>query len=89
MTTRRSASGRIWGPEHALAMEQALDLYTASAARLVSWSGLSGRLAVGEPADVVVLDRDPLATRAEDVRSIRVLATYVAGRQAFRAHDPR
>jgi predicted amidohydrolase YtcJ len=82
-TTRRSASGRLWGAAHALTMEQALALYTDSAARLLGWSGLSGRLAVGEAADFVVLDRDPASTPPEQVRDIQVLATYVAGRRTW------
>jgi len=82
-TTRRSASGRVWGPEHALPMSQALALYTECAARLFAWSGFPGRLAVGQPADFVVLDRDPAATGAADVRSLRVLATFVGGRRSY------
>ena len=85
VTTRRSASGRVWGPGHALPMAQALGLYTESAARLFAWSGFPGRLAVGEAADFVVLDRDPVAAGPDEVRTIRVLATFVAGRQTFQA----
>jgi len=85
MTTRRSASGRQWGPGHALGIETALSLLTDSAARVFPWSGLSGRLAVGEPADFVVLDRDPRKLAPEDLRSIKVVATFVAGRQVYRA----
>lgn len=84
LTARQSASGRAWGPEHALSMDRALELHTGSAARLVAWSGLRGDLAVGAPADLVVLDRDPRATPG-DVRSIRVLATFVGGRETYRA----
>jgi len=85
MTTRRSASGRVWGQQHALPMAQALELYTGSATRLFSWSGFPGLLAVGQQADFVVLDRNPMETKPEDVRSVRVLATFVAGRATFRA----
>jgi len=84
-TARRSASGRVWGPEHAVDMETALSLYTDKAAELFPWSGLSGKLEPGEPADFVVLDRDPREVPAEEVRSVRVLATYVAGREVYRA----
>jgi len=84
MATRQSASGRVWGAEHALTVPQALGLYTESAAALFSWSGFPGRLAIGGPADFVVLDRDPTAVAQGAVRSIRVLATFVAGRETFR-----
>jgi len=85
MATRRSASGRVWGEEHALPMEEALWLYGESAARLFAWSGLSARLEVGEPADLVVLGRDPREAKAEEAREIRVLAAVVGGR-AIPAH---
>ncbi len=86
-TTRRSASGRVWGPEHAVDIETALSLYTDVAAKLFPWSGLSGKLEPGEPADFVVLDRDPRSAPVEDIRSTKVLATYVAGREVYRAGE--
>ena len=88
MVTRRSASGRTWGPEHALGAAEALSLYTDRAARLFAWTGLSARLAVGEPADFVVLDRDPLAADPHDLRAVRVLATCLAGREVYRSDAP-
>jgi predicted amidohydrolase YtcJ len=83
--TRRSASGRVWGAEHALSNETAVAMFTESAAELVPWSGLSGRLAEGEPADFVVLDGDARRVPGEELHSIRVLATYVAGHEVYRA----
>ena len=77
LTARRSASGRAWGMEHALPLEQALGLYGEGAARLYAWSGLGGRLEVGGPADFVVLDREP--SQAGDLRQCRVVAIFVAG----------
>ena len=66
--------------------EPKAELTTADkAAALFPWSGLSGKLEPGEPADFVVLDRDPRSAPVEDVRSTKVLATYVAGREVYRA----
>lgn len=81
--TRRSASGRVWGAEHAVSVETALSFFTDGAAALFPWSGLSGRLAPGEPADFVVLDRDPRAVPIDEIHRARVLATYVAGRRVY------
>lgn len=89
MTTRRSASGRAWGPDHAVTTTEAMEVYTASAARLFGWSGFPGELAVGKPADFVVLDRDPCTTEAQELRHARVLATYVSGCETFRRESPR
>ncbi len=84
-TTRKSASGKVWGEEHAVDADTAVRFFTEDSARLVPWTGLSGKLEVGEPADFVVLDRDPRDGDAGDVRQIKVLATYVAGREVYRA----
>jgi len=35
----------------------------------------------------VVLSRDPRETPPEELRAIKVLATYVAGRETYRAED--
>ncbi len=86
-TTRKSASGKVWGEEHAVNPETAVSFFTDAAARLVPWSGLSGKLEPGEPADFVVLDRDPRAAGGGDVREIKVLATYVAGKEVYRAEE--
>jgi predicted amidohydrolase YtcJ len=77
----RSADDRE--PWHA---EQALTVHEALAA---STNGL-GTVAVGHPADLALLDADPLPTgssgeQAEALRAMRVAATWVGGRQAHYA----
>jgi len=85
MVTRRSLSGREWGPAHAIPRKAALDLYAGSAARLFAWSHFPGSLEVGGPADFTVLDRDLATCRPEEIIGAKVLATYVAGRETYRA----
>ncbi|MET0304046.1 MAG: amidohydrolase family protein, partial [Microbacteriaceae bacterium] len=50
---------------------------------LAAWRASTGRtgLAVGDPADVVVTDLDPLVATDEQLRSFPVAATIVAGRR--------
>ncbi|WP_250447592.1 amidohydrolase, partial [Actinotalea sp. C106] len=68
----RSRDGRdVWHPE------QRLDLATAIAA------SVRGRVAVGEAADLVVLDADP-TDPATDLRSMPVAGTLLAGRWTHR-----
>ena len=57
---------------------QALELFTKGAARAMHESE---PLEVGSPADVVVLDRDPLQEGAAALRRTLVKATYVGGRR--------
>lgn len=63
-------------PEEALTAGEALDLFTAGAAR----SMLEPTpLAVGSPADFIILDVDPLTATPDELRAAQVVATYVDG----------
>ena len=68
-----------WRPAETLSREQALAAYTAGAAYAGFADGRFGRLAVGERADFLVLDRDPLMSNAEEIRQTKVLQTWVGG----------
>ena len=70
-TTRARQDGRgPWHPEQALTRHEAM----AASARG------RHRISVGDPADVVVLDADPLAVPDAEFASMPVAATLVAGR---------
>jgi predicted amidohydrolase YtcJ len=77
----RSADDReAWHPEQALTVHEAL---------AASTNGL-GTVALGHPADLALLDADPLpagspAEQAKALRAMRVAATWVGGRQAHYA----
>jgi predicted amidohydrolase YtcJ len=74
-TTRARRDGRgPWHPEQALTRQEAL----AASARG------RRRISVGDPADVVVLDADPLAVSDAEFAAIPVAATLVAGRFTHR-----
>ncbi len=70
------------GPDQALTALQALEGYTTHAHRSVGAEG--GALVVGTPADLVVVDVDPLAATPEDVARARPLLTMVEGRTTYR-----
>jgi predicted amidohydrolase YtcJ len=77
----RSSDGRApWHPEQAVPVEAALRATTVEPAWLARAEHRRGRLAPGYLADLVVLDRDPLAIAPEELPSVRVLATMVGGR---------
>jgi predicted amidohydrolase YtcJ len=65
-------------PEEAISPEQALAVYTTSAARAL---GEPEPLAIGSPADFVVVDRDPISATPDELRETVVIDTYVAGRR--------
>jgi predicted amidohydrolase YtcJ len=69
-----------WLPEEAVTVEQALRAATVNAAWLAGDERRRGRLLPGYLADLVVLDRDPLAVEPEELPSLEVVATMVGGR---------
>jgi predicted amidohydrolase YtcJ len=72
--TRTDGGRPAWHPEQSLTLAEAL---------AGSTGGRLG-LAVGDPADLVLLDRDPAGVDASELDDIRVLATVVAGRVVHR-----
>ncbi|GAB7037289.1 MULTISPECIES: amidohydrolase [Catenuloplanes] len=66
------------GPDQAITAAEALALFTTGAAAITGGHG-TGRLRPGGPADLAVLDGDPLAVEPDALRDIRVTATIVGG----------
>jgi predicted amidohydrolase YtcJ len=76
---------RDWHPEQRLSVEQALEATTVTPAWLAGEERRRGKLLPGFLADLVVLDRDPVACPAEELADVRVVATMLAGRWV---HNP-
>ncbi|HET7806883.1 MAG TPA: amidohydrolase family protein, partial [Gaiellaceae bacterium] len=68
-----------WRPEQALTVEQALHASTVAPAWLARDERRRGRLVPGQLADLVVLDRDPVACEPEELAEVRVVATMLGG----------
>jgi predicted amidohydrolase YtcJ len=84
--SREDAQGQPpggWHPDQRVTREEALAAYTAGAAYAGFAEGHFGRLAVGERADFVVLDADPLEASPAQMRGIRVLETWIGGQRVF------
>lgn len=88
--TRQDADGQPpggWRPAEALTREQAMAGFT----RWAAWAGLAddrvGSLEPGRWADFLLLDRDPFAVPAPDLRNVTVLETWLAGRRVFVRDD--
>lgn len=68
----RTRDGREpWHPEQCIDVEDALEASSRT------------RLAVGEPADLVALDIDPLRCSLDELRNMKVAATFVGGRPTY------
>ena len=69
-----------WRSDEAVTAEQALRATTVNPAWLAGDEHQRGRLIPGYLADLVVLDRDPVACPPEELADVRVVATMVGGR---------
>jgi predicted amidohydrolase YtcJ len=76
-----------WRPEQSVTVEEALRAATVGPAWLEGQESRRGTLAAGMLADLVVLDRDPLACPLEELPRVQVLATMVGGRWTHTSSD--
>ena len=80
---RRAYDGFDFGADERLDIEEALALYTREAARIVGFEGL-GMLCAGYKASFAVLDRDILATPADELDRVQVSETWIRGERVYR-----
>lgn len=84
--TREDAQGQPFGgwlPQERVSREEALKAFTADAAYAGFADDRFGKLVVGERADFVIIDRDPMLASAADLRAAKVLETWVGGERVY------
>jgi len=82
--SRRTAGGHVLSIGERLGAADALALFTTGAAQSLRAPAL-GRLVEGGPADLIVVEPDPLRAPPDEVADTRVLLTLVGGKPAWRA----
>ena len=88
---RRRRPGRMrrvnppggWQPQERLGREAAWRAYTIDAAYAGFAEDKMGRLAPGQRADFVIVDRDPLLASPAELRETKVEETWVGGEKVF------
>ncbi len=83
--TRRDDQGRVIAPAQAIDREAALRMITWNAARFVGEEASLGSLEPGKWADLVVLNGDFLTVPDDEIDTLHIDLTYVAGRLAYDA----
>lgn len=84
--TRQDAEGQPyggWRPEEKLTREQAWWAFTGAAAYAGFAEDKFGRLAPGQRADFIIVDRDPLLAGPSELRATRVEETWVGGHKEY------
>lgn len=81
---RTSLTGVVNGRDQRLTAYEGLQMLTTGPAWQVFEENRKGRIAPGMLADFVVLDRNPLSTPLDRIRTIRVMETVKEGRTVWR-----
>jgi predicted amidohydrolase YtcJ len=84
--TRADAEGQPfggWQPQERVTREQAWKAYTIDAAYAGFAEAQFGRLAPGQYADFIIVDRDPTAVSASDLRATKVEQTWIGGSKVW------
>jgi predicted amidohydrolase YtcJ len=81
--TRKGMSGKVYGEDEAVSIQDAIRMYTRAGAQL-SWDeAKKGSLEPGKFADMIVLDRDPLTGDPDELLNTKVDLTIVGGKIVY------
>ena len=80
---RVTRKGEIIGPEQRCSVYEALEAVTINAAYSYFEENEKGSIRPGKVADLVILDRNPMAVDPMELRDIQVLATIKEGELVF------
>lgn len=79
----RNTPGTLW-PEQALTLTEALRICTTNGAEAMGLGEVTGRIAPGFSADLIVLDRNPFEHDPMQLVDTRVIETWFRGRAVHR-----
>ena len=83
-TNRRSGSGQVVGPDERISPYEGLRAVTAMAAYQLKEEKTKGTLEVGKLADLVILEKNPLAVDPLMIKDIAVVETIKEGKTIYR-----
>lgn len=81
--TRKGMSGKVYGAEEAVSVEEAIRMYTAAGPYLTWEENTKGTLEPGKLADMIVLDADPLQIPQEKLLDVKVDLTIIGGKIVY------
>jgi predicted amidohydrolase YtcJ len=79
-------SGRVLGENEEIDLVTALDMYTRNAAYIMRLEHETGSIAVGNRADLIVLDRNLFEIPVTEINEAKVLLTMMDGRTVYSAN---
>ncbi|MCH8174614.1 MAG: amidohydrolase [Proteobacteria bacterium] len=81
--TRKGISGRVFGADEAISVEEAVRGYTINSAYINFDEDIKGSIEPGKLADMIVLSADILSVDAERIMDIEIEQTYIGGELVF------
>lgn len=79
------ATGQVLNPNERIGREEALAMLTRNGAALMNRLDRGGTIEVGKAADMIVVDRNPLAAPLGTIHDTKVLKTYIDGKLVYSA----
>ncbi|MDH5501211.1 MAG: amidohydrolase [Gammaproteobacteria bacterium] len=81
--TRKGMSGKVFGADEKLTVNEALRAYTSLGAWLTNEEDRKGTIETGKFADLVVLDQDILNVDPDHIMNINVVQTWLGGKLVY------
>ena len=81
--TRRTSQGVQLGSDECVSVATALQLFIKNGAWYCGLEDSVGSLKPGKQADLAVLDRDILNIPSEEIKDLRVIRTFIAGKEVY------
>ncbi|MCI0824101.1 MAG: amidohydrolase [Chloroflexi bacterium] len=83
--TRTDSTGKVWGENQKITVEEALKIYTLNGAYASFEEDIKGSIERGKLADLVVLGADPTQVDPLTIKDIQVERTIVGGTTVYEA----
>ena len=81
--TRTDSTGKEWGINQKVSVEEALRLYTLNGAYASFEENIKGSVEVGKLADLVVLGSDPTQIDPLGIKDIQIMRTILGGKTVY------
>lgn len=79
------AEGEQFAGGQAVTLKEAFDIFTVNSARQLGNADVTGRIAPGMLADIIVVEDNPFRVPLHEVHSTRVRMTFIEGEQVYEA----
>ena len=84
MVTRKTAEGKVYGPEQKVSVEDAIRSWTMGSAYASFEEDIKGSIETGKLADFVILSRNPMQVSPDRIKEIDVEKTFIGGKLTYK-----